>query len=378
MKYIRSLCISIGLLAIPLIVLAPAVLAQSFRAGNAVNAASGEVVDSSLYAFGQTVTIASEVNGDIICAGQNVVISGIVHGDVICAGQSVVISGQVNGDVRLAGQTVTIDGAVIGNASIAGQTLTVNQPIGGDLGFAGQHMTLSGSVGRDVALAAGSALINSPIGRNIEARVASLLFGSQAHVPGTINYVSEQDATVSQGATVGQLNRTTPQEKGEYMPASPFAVTATGIFYCIATLIFSSLIIALVAPGLLRRVNRETTDRLGWAALTGFIGSIALPILMVICFLTLIGLPLGLLTLAVWLGLSLLSFPVSAYHLGKTVLRNSNHIVSVTLIGSLLLALLLIIPIINVIAGLAAYWIGLGSLLLAVHRASPKVNYEVR
>ena len=353
--------------------------ASSIHSGNNVSLSSENTIDDSVYAAGRTIDINSDVNGDVFCAGQNVTVSGTIRGDVICAGQSVHVTGNVEGDVRLAGQNVTLGAQVAGNATIGGQTFVLESTgsIGGDLTLGGSDATLNGTVERDVLAGGTSAIINNQVGRNIKAAETNLKLGSDARVGGNLELTSTNDVEKARGAVVnGKISRTEPpKDQAKSKHAAVFGFSFGWFVYWLAALLFTSFIVALVFPRMLARVTENALPRPWKALLTGFLAGFAVPAVLVLLAITVIGIPLALTVLLGWLIVELLAGTVIAYYIGRLVLRNNPHVLIRTLLGAAVLSILLFIPIVGFLALLATVWIGTGAILLEVFRRTPRPAY---
>jgi hypothetical protein len=101
------------------------------------------------------------------------------------------------------------------------------------------------------------------------------------------------------------------------------------------------------------------------------------PITIFILFLTIVGLPLAILLLLLWIAAALLSMPLAAYF-GASVFLSRLHPVLVVLIGSVVLGLIELIPVAGWIVGLIAYWLGTGVLLRGLRRDYPRPVYAAK
>ncbi len=353
--------------------------AQTFRSGDTATVSASETVNSSLFVSGRTVDIAGTVDGDVICAGMNISISGTVRGDVICAGQTVTVSGDVEGDVRLAGQSVTIGGQVSGNASVvtAAFLLESEGSVGQDLSAAGSDLVLNGEVGRDVSLAGATATINNQIGRNVNASVENIRLHGQADIGGGLYYTSSREAQVAQGAAVaGETKRTQPaQKKGTF--ETPLVTGMSFALYIIAALMILSLALVLLFPAAIHATTSIALAKPLKVLLTGFIAGLAVPVLIAVLMITVLGIPLALLLLGVWLLVLFLSGPVFSYYIGRLLLSDQRNPFLIMALGSLVVLVLLFVPILGFLVWLAAIWMGSGMLLLELMRRTPRPQYEV-
>ncbi|HEX5797589.1 MAG TPA: hypothetical protein VFX86_04335 [Candidatus Saccharimonadales bacterium] len=361
------------LLFLPLLALVGIASAQTFRTGNTATVGKGEVIDSTLWASGQNVNIAGEVNGDVFCAGQTVSISGTVHGDVICAAQTISVSGTVAGDIRAAAQTVTVSSGIEGNLTVAGQTVTLeSRSKVSDASIASQDANVSGIITRDLALAAHSATVSGNVGRNIKANVENLTLTGSAQIGGSINYTSANEAQIAEGAKVA--GETTRSE-----PARPDKGSDFGFkFFGSLALLLTALILALLFPRMFHKVTDQAVASWGKTLLVGFMSSIIAPVLIIVALITVFGIPLAILATIAWLLVLALSGVFAAYYLGRLAWRSQNNAVVTMGVGAIILLLVRFIPVVGFIVSIFAMWFGIGMILLALRERTPKPSYDTK
>jgi cytoskeletal protein CcmA (bactofilin family) len=376
MKRAKYLLIAL-LLALPILAWVSVAHAQSFRSGNNVTVASGQVVNSTLFATGQTVDIAGTVNGDVFCAGQSVTVSGRVNGDVICAGQDLTVTGTVTGDVRLAGQQVTLGAAVGGNATIGAETYsqTSNGKVDGDLSVGANQATLNGRVGRDVAAGGTTLIVANVVGRNVQFAGTNVKLASNARVGGSINYTSNNTLQKSNGAIVaGSVTKHAPSSKQE-KHVWPFSWLFA--LYIFVSCLIAALLLVLLFPRMFEHTARTARAHMGKTFLVGLLASIIVPALLMVLLVTIIGIPFALLAGLIWLLLGILATPTAAYLLGHYILSGSRNAILIMLVGAAILFLLYLLPFIGFLVWLLAEWFGLGALLLQSRRVGmPHYNME--
>ena len=353
------------------VVAAPAAQAHSFKSGETVTTQADQPIDQSLFAGGQTISIASEVFGDVFCAGQTVTISGRVHGDVICAAQTLTITGPVDGDVRLAGQTVSLGSTVGGNATIGSQSfvLTGNGRVNGDLTLGSETAQLNGEVVRDVAFGSTTATLSNRIGRNVIGETQQLSLGSQALIGGDLRYTSANTVETATGARVlGATVKSSPRQQPER------ARSAADTFVWYLTLLTGLLLAAIALAALLGRllpaVIAQARPRLWLPLLVGFVVTLFTPVALVILAFTVIGLPLALVFGALWFAVLALSWFVSAYYLGQLVMKSGHPLIR-TLVGTAGLFVLSVVPLLGFLVVIAAVYLGCGMIVLSIVRPTP-------
>jgi cytoskeletal protein CcmA (bactofilin family) len=366
MKYIKIIALSLCLVFVSALAFVGLASAQSFKAGDTIGVAANETVNSMLFAAGNNIDIAGTVNGDVYCAGQTLTISGTVNGDVFCAGQTVIISGKVNGSIRIAGQTVTIDNAVSGSATIGAQTLVIdkNATIGRDLLGGSADVTINGVVGRDIVAGAQDLNINGSVTGNIKGYITNLSIGSSGFIGGNIEYTSNNGPTVATGGKiVGKVSRTIPKKQSTSNYLAPAIFSFTGlIFGLIIWLVFAMVLVALF-PRIFDEATQNAMKKPGTTTLIGVLGAILIPILVILLFVTVIGLPLAILTLLAWFAVMLLVTPFAGYMLGQIIMPKSRQPFGVTALGTSILVISYFIPIIGFITLLITYLFGMGMIL---------------
>lgn len=371
MKRIRLLLATLGLLLIGVLSVGAVATAHDFRSGSHVSLGQDEVVRETLFLAGDTIDIRGEVFGDIFCAGQTITIIGVVHGDVICAGSTVNIGGEVDGDIRVAGQTITQSAEVGGGVTVLGQSYSLQEGgrVDRDLTLAGVEAIINGTVGRDMALSGEKVTIAGEVGGNMRGEVGALTLSSGADIHGDIEYTSNSELNQAEDATVsGEITHHQP-EAGSGLKIAGFGL----LFFLNISMLLMALILALLLPRIFHRTSESAMDS-PWKTLgAGFFASFAVPILSIILFATLFGMPLAILLLAAWFVIAMLSGPFTAYYLGRLLVPNtvSKKPIVIMLIGAVLLSLLYLIPVVSIFVLLFAYWMGSGMILTEFLRRSP-------
>lgn len=369
MKHIKVVSLILGVMFVSVFAYVGAANAQSFKAGDNVGLAAGEIVDSALFAAGNNVNIAGTVNGDVYCAGETVNISGTVNGDVMCAGQTITISGTVNGNARLAGQTVNLSGTIADSATIGGQSVTIDTTgiIGRDLLGGSNAISINGKVSRDVTMGAQNLTINGTVGRDINGAVDVLNVGSTGVVLGSVDYTSKNELSVATGGKVaGVVTRTEPKadQKYDMRPEAVVGMAIGSAFYVfIATIVFA-LALALMFPKILENAAVLTKKSPGKTILHGLVAWIVAPVVILILLMTVVGIPVALFALFAWTIIMMVSSSFSGYILGKLILNKSKSPILIMLVGASIIAVAMMIPFLNFFVFIVAGMFGTGAVMM--------------
>lgn len=260
------------------------------------------VIDDDIYIFGDNVLISGTVLGDVIAFGGLVSISGNVTGDVTAAAGNVIIDGYVGDDVRVGAGTLTVNGFV-GDDMVAGSgniVVSDDAKIKGDVVFGSGAVDLRGDVTGNVTGGADTVKLSGNVGGNVELDVKYLNVFPGARINGNLTYTGPEEAEI-QSDIVGRditFNERPLREKEERIGASSIIWWFTKY---LALLVVGLLVLAVFPnriPAAARAVPEGALMNLAAGFLlvvAGFVGSILL-------FVTVIGIPLGLLLLFMTVG----------------------------------------------------------------------------
>jgi cytoskeletal protein CcmA (bactofilin family) len=347
-----------GLIVFLLIILmmtftAVIIFAFDVRSGDIVTVTSGEVIDGDLYIAGKTIIIDSTINGDLIAAGRTILINGTVNGSIIAAGETVNINGEVTHAVRVIGRTLNISGT-----------------IGRDLLVAGEEFSMASTseVGGDLLLGAGSAFIDGLIKGDINSGVKSLTIASTASIQGKLNYISGNEANIQSGAQIkGTINHKLPEVKEKQ-------VAGIGLWWIVIGFLMTlvlGIVIILLAPRRLKAVTESIRIRpwvsLGWGAVI----LVVIPIASLIACITIIGLPLGLIALALYIMAVYITQIFVGLFIGQLIIgifkkvETRAALVGALALGLAILRVLGLIPFAGFFFGLVTVLFGLGAILVS-------------
>ena len=324
--------IALVLAALLLLAAAPGVAAAESRAGGTVVVEEGETINEDLEAFGGDIVVRGTVNGDLSAVGGNVRIEGEVTGDVNAFAGNVWIAGPVGGNVEAAAGNVYVQ---------------PDAEIAGDLEAAAGNVVVAGSVGGNAELAGGTVTL-----------------AETATIDGNVEYaVGEDGQFTNRGATVGgTITRVEDVEAGPLEgPQAPGWVF--GIYGFLVNLLLGAILLLLL-PGFSAAVaDRIATDPLRTAGI-GLLTLVAVPILLVLLVITIVGIPLALVGallfgLLVWVALVYGRFAVGVWLL--SLVDAENRWLSLV-VGLLVLGLASRIPWVGGLIDFVVLLLGLGAV----------------
>ncbi len=353
-------------------------LAFGTLTGDSVTLAKGKTHQGTLYASGQTVSIDGDVEGDLVCGGQTITVNGSVHGDVLCAGQTVTINGPVAGSVRAVGQSVSISNSVGRNVTVAAQSLALQAAsrVLGEVGFAAQTATLNGPISHDAYGAGQNLTINAPVSGSVTTQIENLTLGASARVAGDLDYTSTNAVTLAPNKVKGDVHHHLPPQPQHPEPRQLFMAWLGNYLYWSVVGIILALLLAKLAPRRLAGVTTTMRQRpwvsLGWGALM----ALALPFVLIVVSLTVVGAPLALLAGVGWLVLIPFLLTKAAIAVGAWLLNqfkwHQGSVAWAGVIGVPALLLVCSVPVVGFVLGLAAWWWAAGALMLTLRASRAK------
>lgn len=336
---------------------------------------SGMVVKGNYYAIGNTVEIVGSIESDLIVAGYNVIVTGAVGGDVIAVGGNVRITGPVAGNIRVLGGHVDIYGPVSRNVLVGSGTLLVadSAEVAGHITAMAGNLEIRGQVAGSVLATAGTAIIAGRISGPVKLfldKNGNVEIRETAVLENEFIYYAAQPAHVVEGAKLAQE----PQYH-EFINRRPELVW----WWRFLISLFGAWVIAMILSSLAPRKFREAMEEgmirpwvsLGW----GIVWFIVVPLIIIILLFTVIGLPLAIALLSIYI-LNLILAPVVAGGAWGWYLKNRltegwlsrQSMLLVILLGLLIYRLVILIPVVGAVVALVGGMWGLGAIVLVQTR----------
>jgi cytoskeletal protein CcmA (bactofilin family) len=341
------------------------------KSEGATAVAAGEKIDDTLLAVGQTVSIDGDVNGDLLALARVVTIRGHVAGDVIIAGETVEVQGGVDGSVYAAGRGVTIKQMRIGrNLYAAGRDVAVENSaeIAGNATAAGDTVNVDSKVGIDLTAAADSLVVRGEVTRNVAAFGQTITLLPPATVGGNLvaHVAAADNLQIAPGATV----RGNVDKQISKVPTTTVSRYLTASFYTwqvvrVGSAFLAGLLLLWAVPGL----RAATVADAGAGVKDGAIGlvtAIALPVVAFIACITVVGIPLGILTAIVWLSGLYFAKIVVAQMIGRRLFASPHgvpHYAATLLAGLVIVIVGINLPWIGWLISLAVTLLGLGMIV---------------
>jgi cytoskeletal protein CcmA (bactofilin family) len=361
-----------------------AVPALAQAGGGGAGSAASATADRNVYAGGGQVRPGAPVNGDFTAAGGKVIVDQAVGGDASLAGGSVDVRAPVGDDLRAVGGDVSIESTVGGELLATGGNITFTRSaaVGRGATFYGGSVAVDGRVDGDLKATARKVVIDGEVRGNARLVAEEIELGPKARIGGALSYVSKSELKKAEGATIA--GAVTREQEGASRPgpganreweASVQGPSWVGALMSFLALLAMAAIFLLLVP----RFGAMASDRIRsspWLALgAGFAAVVAMPVLAVLLFITLLGIPLGIALLALYPALMLVGFVVGVLFIGRLLAaalrkeapRSFSASIGYFAIALVLTLLVAIVPFVGVLlAGLLSL-AGVGACVLELY-----------
>ncbi len=328
-------------------------LASQAKAAENVYLAEDEVAEGNYYAIGNMVEVLGTVNSDLIIIANNAVVKGLVKGDVLAIGGNIKINGEVDGNIRAVGGEIEINGKVGKNVLAAGGYLMTgeNSEINGNLTFAFGNVKLDGLIQGRVDGAGGNLVFNNEVKGDVNLRTGrdgKIVLMPKTNFVKDFYYRAPDEAVIKEGAKVNGTTHFQPIE----ITGKKF-ITKSYLFGKVISL-FSLLLVGLLLISLFLQKVDEITELMIQKPIKnlwqGLLFLIVTPILAFILMLTIIGLPLALISLTWYLMILYISQIFIGLVIGHTFLKSITtepKPIYVLIVGLIIYEILIAIPFIG-------------------------------
>lgn len=299
-----------------------------------------------------------------IMGGDLVNIDSPMADDIFAGGNTVNVNAPVD-SAFIAGGNVFINAPIKGDLVVAGGVVDLNSEVGGKVVAAGGTITLAGDVGRNVVMAGGQVRILPSASVGMDAAISGGDVYHAGNVTGTL-WVSA--GSFENEGTAGIVKFSIWERDEAADKPKPFISTFSVLM--ILGFLFVGLLSIRLFPGGFDAVDLEVRRSPVIKLLMGLGLIVALIILISISILSVIGLPLGLLLLALFVAALLAANLFVSFSLGRWIVsyakRDMGEISSFVL-GYAILSVLFLVPYLGSILEIFSIGLGFGGIVAALN-----------
>jgi hypothetical protein len=283
-----------------------------------------QTVGSSRIRAGASVQLTEPVVGNVYLAGGDVTVAAPVTGSAYISGGHVDVQDSIGKGLYAAGGSLLVDATVGHGAHLAGGSVEVARTakLKGKVWLAGSSVTMDGGVDGALTMMGADVTLNGTVDGDAEIAAERIEIGPQAQVTGHLRYRSAREPTIAASANVAGGIEALPEHRGRWFwhegPHRFFRSAGTGLSFGSALVL--GVLLLVIAPAYLAATSRVVRAEWPTAAGVGAAVLVGVPIGIVFLFITIIGIPAGLLALAVYALVLLLGYIVGAVAVGDLAL----------------------------------------------------------
>lgn len=331
---------------------------------------------SDFFGAGGMLNLTEPVEGDAILTGGHVSTASEVSGDLVAAGGEVSVGGAIGDDLYAAGGSVQFDAIVNGNARVAGGDINVGPAtiVAGGLSLTGGQIVFEGVAHKYLQASGGSVRLDGEVIGDAEVRAKELVIGPSARIGGRLIYHGPAEPAVPEGAVISGGIEFHEQDVGrvfhEVQPEVRDAATGLGTFLWFLGVFVAGALFVLLLPGFTSEaaaaIGRKPLPSLG----LGLAILLCVPFVAVVLLITIIGIPVALLLMSLYLLVLFLGWITAALFVaqrGLAALRPGRPVTRgwqllALLLGLVVLWLLKQLPLVGGLIGFVALLAGIGAL----------------
>lgn len=352
--------------AIMLFLISP-VAGMMVKVSDSIVITGNETVNDDLYIVGGEASIQGTVNGDLIVVSGTVDIPGNVFGDLIVAGGEINLDGIVADDVRIAGGRININGNVGDDLIIGGGQVLVSEDadVKGSLSCFVGNTEFYGNVEENFFSYTGQIEFGGSVKGTATINSDSVHILSTARIDDDLNYSGSKQALIEEGAVIkGDVNFT----KKEVPVAQRFRSRIVSSVFGFFSMLIVGGIAILIAPRQLASITKTLRGFTWQSLLLGLGFLILVPIVLLLVLITIIGIPIALLGLVLYIAIIYLSKVFVSIWIGDLVfnprkIKNRKELFVEFVVGLIVLSILVLLPYVGWLFSLGSVLLGSGVLV---------------
>lgn len=330
----RTRGIALLLIAVVLLGTLPGVAAAEQRSGGSIVVEEGETVSEDLTAFGGTVVVRGTVEGDLTAFAGNVIIEP---------------DAEVTGNIEARAGNVRIAGTVGGTATVTGGNV-----------FIADTATIDG----DLEATAGTTVVAGSVAGNADLIGESVTLTSTAVIGENVEYATgEEGEFVNDGATIeGSVTRNEDLSTNGNFEGLDVGGPVFGIYGFLVNALVGGLLL-LMFPDTSRRIADRVVDEPLRTGGIGLLTVTGIPIAAIVIAITIIGIPVTIAVLTAFVLSLWVATIYGRYAVGAAILSyDGDNRWADLLVGLVLVAALVRIPVIGGLFELVVLLLGFGAM----------------
>lgn len=311
-------------------------------------------------------------------AGHNLVLAGnnikhespVSNGLLLAAGNTL----QLNSETEygfIFGNTIDFTGHSKRDLFMAGNVITLNREaeIGRDVFAAGNELIVDTDINGDLAVSAEKVIIkDSKIGGNVNLDVVEIIFDGKVEIAGALTYNDNAEVTGLENASYNSIEAYHVVEVNQ---AALVMAAIYGKILSVASLFIVMAVLGAVYHNLHNKIAEQSdANRTGMNLVAGLVALVVVPIISLLLIMTVVGAPLAIILLALYVVMIYLSQGFAGVWLGHLIIekafKSKANIYAEAFVGILILGALALVPYLGVATGFLGLVLGLGLIMQCV------------
>ena len=350
--------------------LATALGATQFKSVENYTLPSDQRLEDDLIITGKNVRIEGEIAGDLLSACRSASLNGHIENSAFNASQYLTVDGHIQGSLISFCQDLNLSGSVGRNLTAFAAHVLINREavVEGQLSVYAGELDLEGEVRNGLRAGCDEIVISGTVDGDVKIETEKLTILESAVIEGGLQYKSPNQARIDPKAKIsGEIKWTEKVKKDEksgvYRKVGPFK----------GTLLLANLVTGAVLIALFRRrwdlsqkaISQTFLKSLG----LGFVLAVCVPIAAIVLMITVLGIPLALMSLVAYGIIFYLAKLIFSTMAGNWLLKYLTKKESVSLIWAFLLGYILFwaitgFKVIGTILYILAFLVGFGGIVL--------------
>lgn len=296
-----------------------------------------------------------DINGDLYFVGDTARINSKITGDVIGAtATSITVNGTINQNIRVvSGDTINFEKMSAGNITIAAQKIYIYSEakvnniyaVSSTFDFEGQA--------NDLYLASGDVIINGIINGRGTIYADHVTISDKAVINGTITVKSPNNITYDDG--IDQIDKITYVKTEKNVRTNSWGINFVSLIWGILSTTVIAFILVSLFSKFVDKAFKQLEEKKAVPVLWGLLWFFLIPIGAFLALFTVMGIPVSIIAILVYIILLMISVAFSSIAVGKLLFKDMNNYLR-TFIAVILISVINVIPVIGTLAWLT--WIG--------------------
>jgi len=323
-----------------------------------------ENIKEEIFVLGNKIQVNGELGSEFIGIGESIVSSVNINGDYIGIGLKQKLTGEANNDVYLMGSDIEIDGKIKGSLSVFGKNILLDCNVSKNLRMFGEKIIFKGNIEGNTIVWGENIFLEGNF-KNLVVHSNKIKFKENSVVNGNFVYYSSDKMNFKNVKIKGKKIWKKPVSKTVKEKIPFFKLKS---FYNFFSLLFPFIFMLWLSPNLLSQTATYSGKKFFHCFGIGLVFILIILIIVPIIFVTIIGIPFGLIVSSIFLSFLYISRVFPFIFIGRKILyklseKRTTWFFS-TLIGILIFTLISIIPNLKLILNLITVPTGFGAIIL--------------